>query len=139
MAFTVSIFTLGKSHWWLKVTDAIAAALPGADVLVFRSIDEWLGAARGVMGEQILMMGPQSPAEMDVMLAARELIRGKDLLVVLPREMEALEARTQELQPRIVLSESVRPEEVAEVVRKMHDRSRRRLDRWDWDDVDTVK
>jgi hypothetical protein len=91
------------------------------------------------MGEQILMMGPQSPAEIDVMLAARELIRGKDLLVVLPREMEALEARTRELQPRIVLPESVRPEEVAEVVRKMHDRSRRRLDRWDWDDVDTVK
>jgi hypothetical protein len=73
---------------------------------------------------------------MDVMLAARELVRGTDLLVVLPREMEALEARTRELEPRIVLTESVDPEEVAEAVRKMHDRSRRRLDHWDWTDVD---
>jgi SpoU rRNA methylase family enzyme len=136
MAFTVAVFTQGKSHWWMKVADAIAAALPGADVLVFRGIDEWLGAIRGLSGEHVLLMGPRTPAEMDVILAARELVRGKDLLVVLPREMEALEARARELQPRILLPESVGPEAVAEAVRKMYDRSRRRLDRWDWSDVD---
>ena len=136
MAFTVAIFTLGKSHWWMKVSDAILAVLPGVFVLVFRDIEEWLGAARGLSGEQVLLLGPKSQAEMDVMLAAKELIWGKDVLVVLPREMEAFEARARELQPRIFLPESVRPEEVAEAVRKMHDRSRRRLDHWDWSDVD---
>ena len=139
MAFTVAIFTEEKSRWWRKVADAIAAVLPGADVLVFQGIDEWLGAARGLSGEQVLLLGPQSPAGLDVMLSARELIRGKDVLVVLPSEMESLEFSARELQPRIVLPQSVSPEAVAEAVRKMHDRSRRRSDPWDWPEVEAAK
>ena len=134
MAFTVAIFTEEKSRWWQKVADAVAAVLPGADVLVFQGIDEWLGAARGLSGEQVLLLGPQSPAGLDVMLAARELILGKDVVVVLPQEIETLEARVRDLQPRIVLTESVRPEEVAEAVRKINNRSRQRNGCWDWED-----
>lgn len=138
MAFTVAIFTEGKSHWWLKVADAVAAALPVSDVLVFRRVDEWVGAIRGLSGEQIILLGPRSPAELDVMLAAGGLIRGKDALVVLSRQMESLEARARELEPRILLPESVGPEAVAEAVRKMHDRSRRRSGPWDRTDVDAA-
>ena len=139
MAFTVAIFIAGRSHWWLRVSDAITAALPGSDVLVFRGVDEWIGAAKGLAGEQVVLLGPRSAPELDVMLAAKELIRDKDLLVVLPRDLENLEARARELQPRIVITDAVRPEEVAEAVRKMQDRSRWRLKSWDWSDLDAVK
>ena len=68
------------------------------------------------------------------MLSAKDLILGKYVLVVLPQEMETLEVKVQDLQPRIVLPESVRPEEVAEAVRKMNNRSRQRNGCWDWED-----
>ena len=132
MAFTVAVFSRGKSTWWRRVTELLVSSLPVADILVFRDIEEWLGAARGISGDQLLLMGPQTTAELDVMVAAKEMIREREVILVLPRDMKASDARMEELRPRVVLTVSDHPEEVTEAVRKVHDRSMRRADRCEW-------